>query len=165
MRHLIYSCAAASALALLTACAPAPAPDTRDADTRAVRDLEAAWSKDAATKNADTFAKYYADDAVLLMPNAPILKGKQAIADAMKGAMSDPNFALDFTGTSADAAKSGDMVYTVGTYNMTMSDPQHKPMTDKGKYMTVFKKQADGSWKAVADMINSDMPMPAPPAK
>jgi ketosteroid isomerase-like protein len=44
---------------------------------------------------------------------------------------------------------------------MTMSGPKGtKPITDKGKYLTVFKKQADGSWKAVADMINSDTPAP-----
>ena len=130
---------------------------------KAVRDVEVAWAKDSATKNPDNFAKYYADDAVLLLPNAPILNGKQAIAGAVKEMMSDPNFALDFTGTSADAAKGGDMVYTTGTYTMTMSDAKKQPMTDKGKYVTVFKKQTDGSWKAVADIVNSDLPMPAPP--
>jgi len=35
-----------------------------------------------------------------------------------------------------------------------------KPITDKGKYLTVFKKQADGNWKAVADMVSSDLPLP-----
>jgi ketosteroid isomerase-like protein len=53
------------------------------------------------------------------------------------------------------------MVYTVGTYSLTASDPKNKkPVTDKGKYMTVYKKQADGTWKAVADSINSDLPAP-----
>jgi ketosteroid isomerase-like protein len=75
--------------------------------------------------------------------------------------MSDPNFALSFQGTQADASKGGDMVYTVGTYSLTASDPKNKkPVTDKGKYMTVYKKQADGTWKAVADSINSDLPAP-----
>jgi hypothetical protein len=46
---------------------------------------------------------------------------------------------------------------------MTMSDPkQTKTVTDKGKYLTVYRKQADGTWKAVADMINSDLAL-APP--
>ena len=49
---------------------------------------------------------------------------------------------------------------------MTVSDPKNpkSATTDKGKYLTVFKKQPDGSWKAVADMINSDLPL-AKPAK
>jgi ketosteroid isomerase-like protein len=44
---------------------------------------------------------------------------------------------------------------------MTVSNPKDKkPITDHGKYLTVFKKQPDGSWKMVADMINSDLPLP-----
>jgi len=75
--------------------------------------------------------------------------------------MADPNFSLSFQGTRADASKGGDLVYTVGTYTLTMSGPKDKkPVTDKGKYMTLYKKQADGTWKAVADMINSDLPAP-----
>ena len=50
------------------------------------------------------------------------------------------------------------MAYLQGTY--TMTDPMtKKPMTDKGKYLTVFTKQPDGSWKAIADAFNSDPPM------
>jgi ketosteroid isomerase-like protein len=43
---------------------------------------------------------------------------------------------------------------------MTVTNPKtKKPMTDKGKYLTVYTKQADGSWKAVADTLNSDSSM------
>jgi len=152
-----------SALLLLTAaCSDQPAPpaaaDTRDADVKAVHDVEAAWSKDAALKDADKWASYYTDDAALLLPNEPIVNGKEAIKASLKPLMADPNFALSFQGTRAEASKGGDMVWSVGTYAMTVSDPKtKKPVTDKGKYLTVFKKQADGSWKAIADMINSDL--------
>jgi uncharacterized protein (TIGR02246 family) len=135
------------------------AADTRDADVKAVRDVEAAWSKDAGAKDADKFAGYYTDDGSLLLPNAPIINGKEAIKAAVKGMMSDPNFALNFQGTRAEASKGGDTVWSIGAYAMTVSDPKtKKPVTDKGKYLTVFKKQADGSWKAIADMVNSDLP-------
>jgi ketosteroid isomerase-like protein len=63
--------------------------------------------------------------------------------------------------TRAEASKGGDFVYTIGTYSMTVSNPKDKkPITDRGKYLTVFKKQPDGTWKMVADMINSDLPLP-----
>ncbi|HXB67186.1 MAG TPA: SgcJ/EcaC family oxidoreductase [Candidatus Acidoferrales bacterium] len=137
----------------------AAAVDTRDADVKAVRDVEAAWARDSGAKDAEKFAGYYADDGSLLLPNAPIINGKEAIKAAVKGMMTDPNFALSFQGTRAEASKGGDMVSSIGTYTMTVSDPKtKKPLTDKGKYLTVFKKQADGSWKAIADMVNSDMP-------
>ena len=107
----------------------------------------------------DKFAGYYSDDASLLMPNAPIITGKENIKAALRPMLADPNFALAFESTQAEASKGGDFVYTVGTYSMTVSNPKGKtPVTDKGKYLTVFKKQRDGSWKAVADMMNSDTP-------
>ena len=140
------------------AAAPAAA-DTRDADVKAVHDVEAAWVKDVATKDADKFASYYTDDGSLLLPNSPILNGKEAIKAALKPMLADPNFALTFQSTRAEASKGGDVVWSVGTYSMTVSDPKtKKPVTYKGKYTTVFKKQADGSWKAIVDMVNSDMP-------
>jgi ketosteroid isomerase-like protein len=97
----------------------------------------------------------------VLLPNEPIVTGKDNILAAVKPMMADPNFALQFQPTKADVAKSGELGYTQGTYTMTMTDPKTKqPMTDKGKYVTVYKKQADGSWKAVSDIINSDLPLP-----
>jgi len=63
--------------------------------------------------------------------------------------------------TRAMASKGGDMVYSQGTYTMTMTNPKNKKktITDKGKYLTIYSKQADGSWKVVADTYNSDSPM------
>jgi len=141
---------------LMAACAT---PDTRQADTQAVKEVEAAWAKDAALKDPARFASYYAVDAAALFPNSQVLTGRDNIQGAVAGMMADPNFALSFQGMQADASKGGDMVYTVGTYFLTMSDPKDKkPITDQGKYMTVYKKQADGTWKAEADSINSDIP-------
>ena len=135
------------------------APDTRDADVKAVKALEASWVKDIATNEVSKFASYYSEDAAFLMPNAPAVIGKDDIEAALRPMLADPNFSLTFQSTKAEASKGGDFVYTVGTYSMTVSSPaDKKPVTDKGKYLTVFKRQADGSWKAVADMLNSDLP-------
>ena len=145
-------------LTLTVACATPAGTDTRDADIKAVKDVEVAWSRDMASKDVDKMAAYWAEDAAVLMPNEPLINGRQKAKETLKGMVADPNFALTFQGTRAEASKGGDLVYTIGTYSMTMSDKDKKPVTDKGKYLTVFKKQGDGSWKAVADMINSDMP-------
>ena len=153
-------CLALAALAAGCSNAPAPPPDTRAADVQAVKDIEAAWVKDGATKDADKWASYFAEDACGLYPGAGILNGKAAIKAAMAPYFADPNFALNFQSTRAVASKGGDMVYSQGTYTMTMTDPKtKKPMTDKGKYLTVYSKQADASWKAVADTFNSDSAM------
>jgi uncharacterized protein (TIGR02246 family) len=152
------------ALAVLTiGCSNAPTspPDTRAADVQAVKDVEAAWLKDAAAaKDADKWASYFAEDGSGLYPGAETLNGRAAIKAAMAPYFADPNFSLTFQSTRAMASKGGDMVYSQGTYTMTMTNPKtKKPMTDKGKYLTVYTKQADGSWKVVADTFNSDSPM------
>ena len=69
-----------------------------------------------------------------------------------------PGFALSWTPTKADVAASGDMGNTAGTYEMTMGG-----VTEKGRYVTSWKKQADGTWKVTDDIFNADA-APPPPA-
>lgn len=146
---------------LTTACVKAP--DTREADIKAIKDVESAWLKTAATKDVDAYVAYYADDASVLMPNAPIFNGKPAIKESLKPLMTDPNFSLTFMPTRAEVAKSGDLGFTQGPYKMTFSDQRGNKFEDEGKYLTVWRKQADGSWKAVEDTFMSDLPLPPPP--
>jgi ketosteroid isomerase-like protein len=61
-------------------------------------------------------------------------------------------------------AKSGDVAYTQGSYTMVMTDPQTKQViNDHGSYVTTYRKQPDGTWKAVADIATSEVPPPVPP--
>ncbi len=79
----------------------------------------------------------------------------------------DPAMSLKFQATKTDVAKSGDLAYTQGTYTLTLTDPKTKKIiTDHGSYVTTYRKQADGTWKAVADIATSEVPPPppAPPA-
>jgi len=139
---------------------PAPPPDTRAADVQAVKDVEAAWIKDNSTKDVDKIVSYFAEDGCGLYPGMGILTGKAAIKAGLAPLAADPNASFTFESTKMVASKGGDMVFSQGTYTMTMTNPKtKKPMTDKGKYLTIYMKQADGSWKAVADTYNSDSPM------
>jgi len=145
---------------LLAGCTPAapPAPpDTRAADAQAIRDLETAWSQSAATKDVDKITSYYADDASIFMTDTPVITGKANIVNAFKPLVADKNFSLSFTTDKVVAAKSSDMAYSQGKYVMTYTDPKtKKAVSENGKYVTVYMKQDDGSWKAVADITNAD---------
>jgi ketosteroid isomerase-like protein len=155
-----------SLLAFTAACTQAPPPDTHDADVQSLKDTEAAWSKAMEAKDFDKGMTYYADDASLLIANAPAINGKDAIQAAMKPMFDDSNFALAFQASRVEVAKSADLGYTQGAYTMTFTEPRtKKPITDKGKYVTAYKKQSDGTWKAAADMVSSDIPLPAPGKK
>jgi uncharacterized protein (TIGR02246 family) len=164
MRNAYWVACLTVAVVLLTACSTAPAPvaaiDTREADVRAIKDLEVAWIKDMNAKDVEKAFSYFADDATGLYPGMGILNGKQAIKAALAPFLADPNFAYAFQSTRTEASKGGDVVYSLGTYTMTTTNPKtKKPVTDKGKSLTVYRKQADGSWKAVADTYNSDAAM------
>lgn len=114
-------CLALAVLAAGCANTPAPPPDTRAADVQAVKDLEAAWVKDANSKDPAKWANYFTEDGSGLYPGAATLNGKAAIQAAMAPYFADPNFALNFQSTRSMASKGGDMVYSQGTYSMTMT--------------------------------------------
>ena len=153
---------AGCALALLSVgCSPQPAPDTRAADESAIREADIAWSNAAVAKQLDTILPYYTDDASIYPANAPMATGKDAIRKVWEQLVQLPGFSVHWQPTQVEAARSGDLGYSRGTYEMTMNDPKGNPVTDRGKYVVVWKKEADGKWRAVADIFNSDLP-PAP---
>ena len=161
MKRFAAVCAACALALLLTGCAAEP--DNRDADVKALKDNEAQWNQDYVAKDVDKIAAHYADDAVLMTPGAPSATGKDPIKKALKELISDPAFTLKFTAAKVEAARSGDVGYTQGTYVMTVTDPNTKQaINDHGSYVTTYRKDSSGNWKAVADIATSEVPPPAP---
>ena len=162
MKIYAMSCAMALIALAMTGCNQAA--DTRDADATAIKSYETQWNQDWAAKDAAKLAAYYADDAVLMAPGAPATAGKDAIVSELKGMLSDPALSLQFKTAKVEVAKSGDMAYSQGSYILAMTDPQsHQVVHDHGSYVTTYRKQADGSWKAVEDIATSEVPPAAPP--
>jgi uncharacterized protein (TIGR02246 family) len=152
-------------MALITGCTEAPT-DSHDADVKALKDNEAQWVKDFASKDVDKIVAHYADDAVLMGDGVPPASGKDAVRATIKIMVADPALSLKFEPARIEVSKSGDTASTQGSYTMTMTNPvTNKPMDDKGSYVTTYKKQADGSWKAVFDINATSMTPAAPLAK
>jgi uncharacterized protein (TIGR02246 family) len=148
---------------LASSCGEKTPPDTRAADESAIRNLDAQWSKAAAAKDVDATVSYYSDDASLLGPNAPIASDKQGIRAAWASLLGSDS-SLSWQANKVEVSRSGDLAYVQGVYQMTSKDARGKPTSDTGKFVEVWKKQADGKWKTVADIFNSDMPVVQPPA-
>ena len=151
-------------LLIASACTQPAPPDTRAADEAAIRDADAQWAKTAGANDLEGTVAYYVEDASLLPPNAPIANGKQAIR-AIWASLLGPGTTISWQASKVEVARSSDLAYLMGVYQLTMKDPQGKPMTDQGKLVEVWKKQADGKWKTVADIFNSDLPPSAPAEK
>ena len=141
-----YAALALFASALFTAaCNPTPPPavDTREADAKAIRDNEDAWNKDFEAKDVAKLTAHYTDDATLMAPGMPAAHNRDAIGKALKSMVDDYALSLKFQASRVEVAKSGDLAYSEGSYTMSMTDPaSKKPVTDKGSYVTVYKKAA-----------------------
>jgi ketosteroid isomerase-like protein len=121
----------------------------------ALRDLDEQWSKAADAKDIDKTVSFYSDDAVVMPPNAPRATTKEAIRTIWKDLLTDAS--ISWKTKEVEVAQSGDLAFSNGTYEVTLNDPTGTPVKDRGKYLEVWKKQADGTWKCVMDMWNSDL--------
>ena len=135
--------------------------DTRASDEATLRKLDDEWSKAAGAKDIEKTVSFYSDDAIVLVPNSPLLKTKEQIRTLWTGMFSIPGFGGGWKPTKIEIAKSGDLAYITGRYEIQEVDPSGKPLTDTGNYLEIWRKQSDGNWKCVVDTFTSDLPPPS----
>jgi uncharacterized protein (TIGR02246 family) len=124
---------------------------TGDADSAkdAIKAVEANMTKAGEAKDSAALASSYASDAVFAIPGRTV-HGSDAIGKSLASDLQDPAFKFESTNERTDT--SGDLGYTTGSYKVTYTDSKTKKVVNgTGSYLTVFRKQPDGSWKAVAD--------------
>ena len=125
---------------------------------QALRDADAAWSKAAGSKDLDKTMSYYSADAIVLPPNAAIATTKEEIRKIWQDMLASSGLVISWKATKVEVAKSGDLGFVSGTYELTMNDASGKPVNDRGKYVEVWEKHAEGTWKCGTDTWNSDLP-------
>ncbi len=139
------------------------APDTRAAaDEALIRKADMDWVNAAKSKKVDDWVAFYADDAVVLPPNDKTASTKNGVRKASGDLLGLPGLAISWTPTKIEVARAGDIAYDYGTYELSFNDAAGKPITDRGKYVEIWKKQADGNWKVIVDTWSSDAPAAAP---
>jgi len=101
---------------------------------------------------------FYAEDAVVLPNNAPKIVGKAALRKSWDDQRKSGVTFGSFMGTVEQAWECGGMVYSVGSYAMSANVPgMPRPMADKGKYLAVYRRAADGKLQIVYDIWNTDV--------
>ncbi len=143
------------AAGMLASASCAPAADSA-AIAKALTQLDDEWAKAAAIKNVDSVASFYAADAIAYPPNEPIAVGKPAARKVWAAYFADSTFVISWKTEHAGGSKGGDLGFTTGTYEDSFVGPDGKRVTEKGKYVCIWAKQADGSWKAIHDTWNAD---------
>lgn len=102
-------------------------------------------------------ASIFADDAIVLAPDAPAVRGRADITRMNAGMLAAFTFP-DASFRTSDLIVTGDYAIETGKYEMTRQPKRGKAVTNVGKYVSVWKRQADGSWKMIRDIMNSDGP-------
>src|SRR3954452_25191352 len=100
------------------------------------------------SRSVEKLLSFYADDAVVLPAHAAIATTKDSIQNIFEKLLSIPGVALSWKATKVTVAGSGDLAYSTGAYQMSAPDDSGKPSVDRGKYVAVWKKQADGNWRS-----------------
>ena len=153
------------------ACAPKPAETATDTATHQMaavpdraevqRGIDSALERFRDGIQSSDTAKMntvFAADAVVLPPNAPLARGLAAIGQMNAGMLAAFTF-TDVKFKTLDLMVTSDYSVETGTYEMTMKPKTGATMKDVGKYLSVWQKQSDGSWKLVRDMWSSDKAM------
>jgi ketosteroid isomerase-like protein len=131
-----------------------------EADIKKINETSQTATKAALSKDFTTWSALFHEDAVVYPPNEPAVKGRAAIRTWLEKLPPITEFTLN----NEKIEGRQDLAYIIGTYTMTFAPPNApEPVKDVGKFVTVLRKQANGSWLGVVDMFSSDLPPPPQP--
>lgn len=148
------------AAALLAGCDTYEKPNTAQIEQQILAQEEK-WNQAYAQRDGEALASFFADDAAMASPGQQLVRGTESIRAATQAYAQDPNLNVTFRANKVRVSKSGDLAYTRGQYMLTSTDAStDQPQSSRGYYLTVWQKQADGSWKAVEDFITPGPPLP-----
>jgi uncharacterized protein (TIGR02246 family) len=141
---------------MVSACtAGSPAVDV-DQEAAELMRISREWSDVAATGDMDAILAGWAEDAVMMAPGQPPIRGKAAIRAYIEATGSIPGSSIRWEPLEAHVAPSGDMAYLIERNQITWQDSTGTQVSESNKVVTVWRKQADGLWKNVIDMWNAD---------
>ena len=120
----------------------------------AIRATEKGWMEAYNRHDANALAGQYDDDGAIANPGMALATHASARRAMLDAVVADPALMVDFASDRVTVANSGELATSRGHYTMTFTDPEtNKPKTESGSYLTVYRKAADGRWKALEDVI------------
>ncbi|HEY3442455.1 MAG TPA: DUF4440 domain-containing protein [Paludibaculum sp.] len=120
---------------------------------QALFDADKAFDQATAERGLDGWMSFFADDA-RINGRAGVLEGKAALRKHYSGMFAQKNFSIRWKPLYAEASQDGTLGYTLGTAEISSDDESGGRKKGTGRYLTVWRKEPDGSWKAVTDLGN-----------
>ena len=120
----------------------------------AIRNADIAFAKATAERGVDGWVSWFADSGMQVIPGRNVV-GRAAIRELMAPSLGDTSRTLTWRPVMAEVSPGGNMGYTVGRWDRT-ARVKDSTITTHGSYVTIWRKQGDGTWKVVLDIGNSD---------
>jgi ketosteroid isomerase-like protein len=134
-------------------CAQAPAD--LESEQEAVIQADRDFARDTAEGGVEAWVSYFSQDGVMLPDTGEVVRGHESIRALMGPAFDVPGYSLSWTPEFAEVSASADLAYTFGTYEASAPDAEGNPVVTRGRYVTIWRKDANGSWKVVLDIGNT----------
>jgi ketosteroid isomerase-like protein len=142
---------------------PGAAPFDARAENMAVSRADTEMSAALTARDAKGFAGHLTEDVVFVLEGAPLAVGRVAVVGAWADLFREGGPGLTWRPTLSYVASSGDLAYTEGEFVSKARTPDGKDATRTGKYVTIWRKQLDGQWRALVEIGNrSSGPASAP---
>jgi uncharacterized protein (TIGR02246 family) len=146
-------------LAMVTAVGcGAPRKANLSAEEAAIRKTDADWLAAATAHDLNRMLPFWADDATIFAPGTPAVVGKEAIRKYVSDAFATPGFSITWKTDNVEVSQSGDMAYSSGTDRISLTGPDGKPLTEEARGVAIWKKQPDGSWRCIVDVMSPAAP-------
>jgi len=114
------------------------------------RDFAAALN----AKDAKAAAALYTEDAVLIPPGEPVVRGREAIEEYWRGAI-ESGGVRDVSVETMDALSSGSLGYETGSFVLTANGPDGEAVVDRGRYVELLRREPDGRWLSTHGIWNA----------
>lgn len=131
-------------------------------DRRALLAVDRDFAERVEKQGFRVMEDFYDEDAVYMPSFAPTVEGREKILDSYRPYFDSTTMKLTWTPVRAEVSRARDMGWTTGTYVFTRQDDKGNTIVRNGRYVTIWKKQRDGTWKAALDSGNPDERTPYP---
>ncbi len=131
----------------------------RNTETEKIRQTTKAWIQLLTSDSLEKTLSFWTDDAIIMTPGQPEIIGKKAIRDMVGGSRKIPGFSITWDlpeEADIQVSSGGDMAYMSTRNKISMKDPSGKTIVQNNKGITIWRKQADGTWKDAVDIWNAE---------
>ncbi len=145
----------------IAGCAESAVPPRSPAQLESMRaelmQADRDFAKATAERGVEGWVSFFAEDGAQVPKDHDLVVGHEAIRAFMAPTFSKPEIKLVWEPVRADVGQSGDLGYTFGRAKIMHTEPGAEPkVVARMKYVTVWKRQPDRSWKVVIDVGNED---------